>query len=420
MSARGRDRRLQRIVTRVDNGVPRPESFASRLRTTAVTARVGVWLGVCFTIAFVTGLWSHYQQTPPGWFTLPTRPVQLYRYTQGLHVIAGTAAVPLLLVKLWTVYPKLFERLDRRRVRRLAVQGAERLSIALLVSAAIFQLATGLANVSHWYPWSFSFRSTHYAVGWIAFGALVLHVAVKLPLIRDAFKAGVDPGAVSDDGAAVEPPAETPGTAAARPPDAVSSGLSRRGLLRATWLATGVVVLSTAGATVPFLRRVSVLGVRDGDGPQGVPVNKSAVAAGVTDLATDPAYRLLVTYAGRSLRMSRSDLGALPQTPVELPIACVEGWSAMAQWRGVRLRDLLALLDAPTGLAVAVESLQPEGPFRTSVIPPQFVDDPLTVLALEVNGADLDLDHGYPCRIIAPNRPGVRQTKWVGTIEVLA
>ncbi|WP_148668402.1 molybdopterin-dependent oxidoreductase, partial [Streptomyces sp. WAC05950] len=27
------------------------------------------------------------------------------------------------------------------------------------------------------------------------------------------------------------------------------------------------------------------------------------------------------------------------------------------------------------------------------------------------------LDHGYPARIIAPNRPGVLQTKWVGRLE---
>ena len=30
----------------------------------------------------------------------------------------------------------------------------------------------------------------------------------------------------------------------------------------------------------------------------------------------------------------------------------------------------------------------------------------------------LDLDHGYPCRVIAPNRPGVLQTKWVASLEV--
>ena len=56
--------------------------------------------------------------------------------------------------------------------------------------------------------------------------------------------------------------------------------LSRRGLLRTTWVATGVAVLATAGATVPWLRKVSVFAVRSGDGPQGVPINHSAAYRG--------------------------------------------------------------------------------------------------------------------------------------------
>jgi DMSO/TMAO reductase YedYZ molybdopterin-dependent catalytic subunit len=42
------------------------------------------------------------------------------------------------------------------------------------------------------------------------------------------------------------------------------------------------------------------------------------------------------------------------------------------------------------------------------------------MLALELNGETLALDHGYPVRLIAPNRPGVLQTKWVSRIEVEA
>ena len=41
------------------------------------------------------------------------------------------------------------------------------------------------------------------------------------------------------------------------------------------------------------------------------------------------------------------------------------------------------------------------------------MQDPDTLLAYEVNGETLDLDHGYPLRLIGPNRPGVMQTKWL-------
>ena len=51
--------------------VPKPTDFTSRLRGPEVTSRVGLWLGICFLIASVTGLYSHFQQDMPGWLTLP-------------------------------------------------------------------------------------------------------------------------------------------------------------------------------------------------------------------------------------------------------------------------------------------------------------------------------------------------------------
>jgi DMSO/TMAO reductase YedYZ molybdopterin-dependent catalytic subunit len=59
------------------------------------------------------------------------------------------------------------------------------------------------------------------------------------------------------------------------------------------------------------------------------------------------------------------------------------------------------------------------GFYATTELPPQFATDPLTLLALKLNGDYLALDHGYPARIIAPNRPGVLQTKWVHRLEVV-
>ena len=81
---------------------------ATRLRSTWLSARVGRWLGLCVLIAFLTGLISHWGQDPDPWVPFPTRPVWGYRFTQGLHYAAGIAAVPLLLLKLWSVYPRLF------------------------------------------------------------------------------------------------------------------------------------------------------------------------------------------------------------------------------------------------------------------------------------------------------------------------
>jgi len=52
------------------------------------------------------------------------------------------------------------------------------------------------------------------------------------------------------------------------------------------------------------------------------------------------------------------------------------------------------------------------------VLQSYFADDDRTLLALQLHGEDLHLDHGYPCRLIAPNRPGVLQTKWLASVDV--
>jgi DMSO/TMAO reductase YedYZ molybdopterin-dependent catalytic subunit len=67
---------------------------------------------------------------------------------------------------------------------------------------------------------------------------------------------------------------------------------------------------------------------------------------------------------------------------------------------------------------VRVESLQRSGGSRSSRVAPALVDHDDTLLALRLGAEPLDLDHGYPCRLIAPNRPGTLQTKWVARLEV--
>ena len=380
--------------------IPKESDFTSPLRSPAVAARVGLWLGICFLVAFVTGLYSHLAQVADPWFPVPAEPSWTYRVTQGVHLAAGTAAVPLLLVKLWSVFPKFFARPPWHRGRALLLHGVERGSIGVLVAASIFQLASGLANASHWYPWRFSFVRTHYAIGWVVIGAMLVHVAVKLPVISQALRHGLEDSGL-DRSSMVES----------------TSGLSRRGLLQSTVVAAALAVVSTAGSTVPALRRVSVFGVRSGAGPGGIPINRSARAAGVEATAL-AGFAVTLVRGGRRLQLTTEELSAMPQHTAVLPIACVEGWSATGEWSGVRVRDLVALLGAPASSAVLVRSLQSRGSYSQSRLPANFVADGDTLLALRLGGEPLSLDHGYPCRIIAPNRPGVLQTKWVSHLEV--
>jgi len=370
-------------------------TFTSPLHDVRTAAWLGALLGVSFTTCFVTGLTSHLIQHPPSWFEWPARPAGLYRVSQGVHVATGIASVPLLLAKLWTVYPHFWASPPVRSI----AHGIERLTLLPLVGGSLFMLVTGTMNLARWYAFGFDFTATHYAVAWITVGGLVAHVGAKWAVAR----------------AALWPPRTADPIAPATPPLPRTGGVSRRGFLGAVGAGAGALTLVTAGQTVHPLRALSVLGPRDpAVGPQGFPVNKSAVGAGVVAAATDPAFRLTVDgIVARRLSLSLDDLRSLPQHEATLPIACVEGWSASARWRGVRVRDLLDMAGAPRSATARVVSLQARSRYRTSDLHAGQVDDPDTLLALEVNGEPLHLDHGYPLRLIAPNRPGVQQTKWV-------
>lgn len=201
--------------------------------------------------------------------------------------------------------------------------------------------------------------------------------------------------------------------------DDPSSRVGRRAFLGMVGAATGAVTVLTVGQSFPGLQGTNVFGPRDGKGPQGLPVNKTAASAEVRRAATDPGWRLRVGSSATKLSWSREDLLALPQAEVDLPIACVEGWSATAHWSGVRLRDLLAAVGSESESGVRVTSIQPRGAYRIVDMGPEFAYHEATLVALTVNGQTLDLDHGFPARMIAPNRPGVLQTKWLHQIEVL-
>lgn len=390
-------------------GPLREGAFHSALHDERTASLVGTALGVAFATAFVTGLISHELQHPASWWPLTSRPVWFYRFTQGLHVASGLAAIPLLLAKLWTVYPRLFAWPPVTSV----LHALERLSIFVLISGAIFELITGLLNIVQWYPWRFSFTGTHYWVAWITVGALLLHIAVKAPAIARGLS----------NRAAEAPRIEIEGGTETGIETGIETGrrgaVSRRAMLTVTGLAVGAVTATTLGQSVTSLRSIDLLAPRDPTfGPQGLPINRTAAEAQVETTALDPDWRLSV-MGPRPYTLTLSELAALPQYDSDLPIACVEGWSVNAAWQGVRMVDLLEKVGAPAGSQVRIVSLERSGAYATTLMPHVYAQDPLTLLALRLHGQPLSLDHGYPARIIAPARPGVLQTKWVSRIEVL-
>lgn len=370
----------------------------SRIPDTRAAAILGSSLGGIIVVCFVTGLYSHILQQPPGWFTPFPRPAGLYRFSQGLHIAAGLASIPILLAKLWVVYPKLFTWPPFESPGH----AVERAALLPLIGGSLFLALSGLNNINLVYPYSFSFRAGHYATAWVVVGALVVHATAKFGTARHALR--------PDDS----------GDASLPTLDADHGRMSRRGVLAAAFGSAAIVSLFTVGQTFAPLRRLALLAPRRPDtGPQGFPVNRTAASVGLERVDLD-AFLLRVDgpAAARALNFTYEQLRALPQHEATLPIACVEGWSASRRWRGVRVRDLLEAAGARAGAEVIVESLQEHPLYRRSRLSSAVAHDRDTLLALEVEGEVLHPDHGFPCRLIAPNRPGVQQTKWVTRIEV--
>jgi DMSO/TMAO reductase YedYZ molybdopterin-dependent catalytic subunit len=415
----------------VDPDRPPPGPFRagfwrSPLRGPWLTAVLGLVLLIGIPIVAITGLLSNdaYQPGLDGnalgrnvgpldfyLFGWPTSPSWLYALSQGLHVTLGLGLVPVLLAKLWSVIPRLFEWPPVRG----PVHALERLSLALLVGGALFEFATGILNIQYWYAFHFFFTPAHYYGAWVFIGAFAAHVVLKFSTMRRSLRIRreVVSVSVSVSVSAVAGAGDTSSSLVA--PSPVAGSISRRALLGAVGAGSLLLLLQGAGDSIggPF-RSLAFLGPRSrvGGGPDGFPVNRTAVAAQIASSSVGADWRLELVGASTH-RLSRQQLLAMPQHTYELPIACVEGWSTTQRWSGVRLRDLAAVAGVSRPATVTSVSIEQNGVYGEASLGHEQVSDERSLLALRVNGRDLTLDHGYPARVISPAVPGVHCTKWV-------
>lgn len=390
--------------------------FRSPLRGPWLTAVIGSILLVGVTIVAVTGFLSQAAYMPqlgdnaivptalPLTFGWPTHPAWLYGLTQGAHVNVGLVVIPLLLVKLWSVIPRLFVWPPVSS----PAQAIERAAIALLVGSAIFELATGVCNMQNWYPWGFNFVVAHYYGAVIFVGALLTHVLVKLPVMRRAWRDRGGLAPLREDLAHLTPEPYEPGGLAPEHP--APPTITRRGVLALAGVGSLTLLAANVGETIGGpLRKTALLAPRRED----FPVNKTARAARVDPALTGDGWRLELVAGSTSRTVSRPQLLALGLQTETLPIACVEGWTTTQHWEGIPLARLAQMVGASDADQVTVESLQPKGVLRAATLSHGQFSDDRALLALRANGADLSLDHGYPARIIVPALPGVHNTKWV-------
>jgi DMSO/TMAO reductase YedYZ molybdopterin-dependent catalytic subunit len=86
-----------------------------------------------------------------------------------------------------------------------------------------------------------------------------------------------------------------------------------------------------------------------------------------------------------------------------------------AKWKAVRCKDVLALAGVKPGAKIIIWHAA-DG--YTESIPLDIATHPETLLAYEMNGEPIPQKHGAPVRVLLVNRYGMKQPKWLTTIEV--
>ncbi len=132
-------------------------------------------------------------------------------------------------------------------------------------------------------------------------------------------------------------------------------------------------------------------------------------------------WRLRITgKVDRPLTLNYPDILKRPSVKRIITLNCIGnpvGGQAIgtAEWQGLALRDLID--DADPHFFSNTLILKAEDGYHES-IPLKKARHPGAMLAYKMNGEPLTLDHGFPLRLLIPGLYGIKQMKWIHTIEV--
>ncbi|HUQ90452.1 MAG TPA: sulfite oxidase [Bryobacteraceae bacterium] len=142
--------------------------------------------------------------------------------------------------------------------------------------------------------------------------------------------------------------------------------------------------------------------------------------------------------ASTPLKLSLAELKQMPQAKVPATLECAgngrgyykpklpglqwtKGAIGNAEWRGVRMADLLKKAGVASGATYGNFNGADVGVAKTPdfirSIPMRKLMDPSTLIALEMNGQPLPDLHGFPARLIVPGWDGASWVKWVTDIQ---
>jgi DMSO/TMAO reductase YedYZ molybdopterin-dependent catalytic subunit len=141
-------------------------------------------------------------------------------------------------------------------------------------------------------------------------------------------------------------------------------------------------------------------------------------------------WRLRVESPGRRERVfTRDDLRGLERVEMVTELKCIEGWSQVVRWGGVRLLDFvnrhgLATRSGqpadpharPDDLFPFVYLATPDGGYDVALDAASALH-PQTLLCDTMGGEPLSPEHGAPVRLVTTVKYGIKNIKWLGLIR---
>ena len=124
----------------------------------------------------------------------------------------------------------------------------------------------------------------------------------------------------------------------------------------------------------------------------------------------------VVRKPGDTLYVSLDDIKKLPRTELVFDFKCIEGWSQITDWAGVKFSDFVKhySLNSQTKLQYIGLST-PDKKYYVG-IDMESALHPQTILCYELNDKPLPVNQGFPVRLIIPVKYGVKSIKCIGTI----
>ena len=124
----------------------------------------------------------------------------------------------------------------------------------------------------------------------------------------------------------------------------------------------------------------------------------------------------LVRKPGDTSLISIEEIKALPKTEIIFDFKCIEGWSQVTHWGGVRFSDFVKKygLDEQTKMQYAGLHT-PDNEYYVGLDMKSLMH-PQTILCYEMNGQPLPFNQGAPLRLIIPVKYGIKHLKRIGAI----